>query len=117
MEQIVTRAESHHLPDGLFSPLGVNGNPLQVVVGCTLQQNEIGSSHHSELFQSLFGVSFFIVQSQRPQILVVSHQWWTILCQCHAQAKTPDDLGIRKMLNNVPHGPLSGGLRLRDLRI
>jgi hypothetical protein len=117
MEQIVTRAESNHLLDGLFSPLRVNGNPLQVVGGCTLQQNEIGSSHHPELFQSLLGVSLFIVQSRRPQILVVSHQSWTILRQCHAQTKTPDDLGIRQVLNDVPHGPLSGGLRLRGLRI
>jgi hypothetical protein len=115
MQQIMTRAESNHLLDGLFPALGVNGNPLQVVVRCSLQQSEIGSSQQAELFQSLFGVGVFIVEPYRPQILVVSHQLRTILCQCHAQAKAPDELGIRKMLKNVAHGPLSVGLRLLDL--
>jgi hypothetical protein len=113
VQQVVAAVHLHHVRHAFLASFGMHAHPREVGRGDSAEEPQVGVALVLEVSERLGNRHARVTQAARPQVLVVSGDDRTIVCEHHPQAPPPDEVGVRQVLHHVPNRPFALDLRLR----
>jgi hypothetical protein len=96
-----------------FSTLAVQTDSTQFRWSKALPQTQIGTPQNGELLQRITQIDLVVAKSIGPQVLIVAGERGAVLRENETDAKSSDELGVCKVLNDVANRPFARRLRRR----
>ena len=115
MQQVVPGVQITQVTQALFAALGVHAGPAKIFGRRALEELQIRPPEHPERLERLGRIGVGIVQSLRPEILIVAGDRRPVLRQDQSHPPGPDDVGVGEVLEHRRDGPLAGALGLPQL--
>ena len=110
VKEVVAGIHPTEVFEALLPALAVDADAGEIGRRKTPPDAQVGPADRLELLESVSEVDIRIMQSPRPEILVVAGQRRPVVRQNHAQPETADELGVSKVLDHVANRPLAGRL-------